>query len=136
MAISAMGIAPVSTQASTTSLVQMQDFLKIMVTELNYQDPLEPMNNQEFLGQMAQFSTLDQIQRLNTAIQNLSSIQAASQGLTLLGKSVTASGSSGNFSGTVSQLTFTSSGEPNLTITGSDGTVYQNIALNTIQSVK
>lgn len=44
-------------------------FLKLMITQLQYQDPLEPMDNQESIAQMAQFSALEQMQNLNNNMQ-------------------------------------------------------------------
>lgn len=44
-------------------------FLKLMITQLRYQDPLEPMDNQESIAQMAQFSALEQMQNLNANMQ-------------------------------------------------------------------
>lgn len=44
-------------------------FLKILVTQLKYQNPLQPTNDTEFIGQMAQFSTLEQAQNTNKAIR-------------------------------------------------------------------
>ncbi|MGE5591737.1 MAG: flagellar hook assembly protein FlgD [Bacillota bacterium] len=40
-------------------------FLKLLVTQMQYQDPLNPMDNQQFMAQMAQFSALEQMQNLN-----------------------------------------------------------------------
>ncbi len=48
------------------------DFLKLMVAQFRNQDPFEPMDNGEFLGQLAQFGTVDGIGKLNGAFQALS----------------------------------------------------------------
>ncbi|MCG8402501.1 MAG: flagellar biosynthesis protein FlgD, partial [Firmicutes bacterium] len=59
------------------------DFLNLLVTQLQYQDPLQPMKDTEFISQMAQFSSLEQMQNLN---QSASTTQAVS----LIGKNVVA----------------------------------------------
>lgn len=54
------------TTASTSGNEMGKDaFLNLLVTQLQYQDPLEPTNDKEFLAQMAQFSALEQMQNLN-----------------------------------------------------------------------
>lgn len=58
-------------------------FLKLLVTQMQYQDPLNPTNDKEFLAQMAQFSSLEQMQNLNQSA-------SMSQGYSLLGKEVQA----------------------------------------------
>ncbi len=56
------------TQASTSGNDMGKDaFLNLLVTQLQYQDPLEPTNDKEFLAQMAQFSALEQMQNLNSS---------------------------------------------------------------------
>ncbi|MDE5779556.1 MAG: hypothetical protein K2I10_13815 [Lachnospiraceae bacterium] len=45
-------------------------FLKLLVTQMQYQDPLEPTSNTEYMSQMAQFSSVEQMQNLNTLFTN------------------------------------------------------------------
>lgn len=58
-------------------------FLNLLVTQMRYQDPLNPTSDKDFLAQMAQFSSLEQMQNLNASSQ-------MSQGYSLIGKVVTA----------------------------------------------
>ena len=48
------------------------DFIKLMTTQLQQQDPFEPMDNKEMLAQMAQFSSLAGIDGVNTTLQQIS----------------------------------------------------------------
>ena len=59
-------------------------FLKILVKQLEHQDPLNPMNDREFIAQMAQFSSLEQMQNVAESVQSMKSFQANS----LVGKYV------------------------------------------------
>jgi flagellar basal-body rod modification protein FlgD len=47
------------------------DFLKLMITQMQHQDPLDPMDNTEQIAQQAQFTTLEQMQNLNSSMQTL-----------------------------------------------------------------
>ncbi len=72
------------------------DFLKLLVTQLKYQDPTDPLKNQEFVTQTAQFSSLEQMQAVNQSMQSLLELQKSSNrasALSLMGKQVTAGSS-------------------------------------------
>lgn len=61
------GVKDTATKESAT--MGKDAFLNLLVTQLKYQNPLEPTNDKEFLAQMAQFSSLEQMQNLNTSFQ-------------------------------------------------------------------
>ncbi len=67
------------------------DFLNLFVTQLQNQDPLQPMDNTQFLSQMAQFSSLEQMQNIAGAMELLTLSQSAatnSQMISLIGKRI------------------------------------------------
>ncbi|UPA17790.1 flagellar hook assembly protein FlgD [Borrelia puertoricensis] len=64
------------------------DFLKLLVTQLKYQDPTDPMKDKEFISQMAQFSALEQMTNMSKSFERLSSVLGINKDLDLLGKIV------------------------------------------------
>jgi flagellar basal-body rod modification protein FlgD len=85
MAVSGIGsntdAAAALASASTSSADTEQRFLKLLVTQLNNQDPLNPLDNAELTSQLAQMSTVSGIERLNTALQSLVAQSGSSQTL-------------------------------------------------------
>ncbi|MBX3625333.1 MAG: flagellar hook capping protein [Rhizobacter sp.] len=127
------------TPAATTSLdangIGMQDFLKILLTQLTYQDPLKPMDNQEFMAQMAQFSALGQTQQLNAKIDALLSTQASLQSVGLIGRTIDFSTESGTLSGSVVSLSLAGD-TPSLTVRTTSGTTLAGVSLSQILAVR
>ena len=64
-------------------------FLKLLVTQLKNQDPMKPMQDTEFIGQMAQFSSLEQMQNMNKLMEAQNNFAQLSQASGLIGKDVT-----------------------------------------------
>jgi flagellar basal-body rod modification protein FlgD len=64
------------------------DFLKILITQLSYQDPTAPMEDKEFIAQLAQFSTLDQMTSMAGDFARLTNMIAGTEAAGALGKSV------------------------------------------------
>ncbi|MEQ8764681.1 MAG: flagellar hook capping FlgD N-terminal domain-containing protein [Planctomycetota bacterium] len=97
MDITNVGNASGSFQSLTgsSSEVGSQDFLRLLITQLQNQSPLEPQNNEEFVSQLAQFSSLESTQALNSRMDLLAQMQQESltlqqlaQGSALIGKKI------------------------------------------------
>lgn len=63
-------------------------FLTLLVTQMQYQDPLEPVKQENFLAQLAQFATLESVESLNSNFEQMLKLQELTQGSNLIGKSV------------------------------------------------
>lgn len=70
-------------QATGGQALGQDAFLKLLITQLTNQDPLQPQDDQQFLAQLAQFSTVEGINNLNTS-------QSHTQGADMLGKTISA----------------------------------------------
>ena len=102
--MSTIGAVGTTSSSLSSSNIGMQDFLNILLTQLTYQDPLKPMDNKEFMAQLAQFTTLGQTQELNTKIDALLSTQASMQSIGLIGRTVQVNTDAGTQTGTVFRL--------------------------------
>lgn len=112
-----------------TSKVGQDQFLQLLVAQMKSQNPMEPTSNQEFLGQLAQFSTLSGIETLNANFSDLLSLQQISEGSNLIGKQVAYSNSSNQtVTGTVQSVTV-SDGAVQLQIGGN------SVALNKVVGI-
>ena len=64
------------------------DFLKLLITQLQHQDPTAPVDDKEFIAQMAQFSSLEQITTMSASFQRLSGLLVSGEASQVLGKTV------------------------------------------------
>ena len=80
---------PASSDAAPTDKTQQlgkQDFLKLLMAQLQNQDPLKPMDDTQMIAQMAQFSALEATQQLQQTIQQSNNVQTIFQAGALIGK--------------------------------------------------
>ena len=137
MTVEALG--NINTAATTTvpqTVVNQDDFLKILLTQLQFQDPLKPLDNQEFIAQLAQFTNLEQTRELDDNVSTLLSIQSVSQSIGLIGKTVDVAAQDGSkATGTVTTLGF-NAGQPRLTVRTSDGAFITDVSLDQVSLVR
>jgi flagellar basal-body rod modification protein FlgD len=124
-----------SPQAAQSSNIGIEDFLKILTSQLNNQDPLKPVDNQEFVAQIAQFATLEQSRQLNAKIDSLLSVQSSTQSIGLLGRSVDFSQNGLRLSGRVTGLAL-ASGQPLLSITTTTGSLSEDVSLSQLITIR
>lgn len=76
------------TDAIQSTELDQTNYLKLFMQELTYQDPLQPLDNREFMSQMAQMSSLQEARTTNKNLVKLLAMTSGTQCLSLLGKSV------------------------------------------------
>lgn len=79
-----------STAKTRSSALGKDEFLKLLMAQLQNQDPLKPADQQDFINQLAQFSQMEQTINLNKSITNMLNFTSFAQGASLIGKTVTA----------------------------------------------
>ena len=116
----------ISLQKSETdrNILGKDDFLKLLITQLRYQDPTNPVDDKEFIAQMAQFSSLEQMQNLNKLAQEYVGTQQAmtmfAQATNLIGLQVKVDKGDGTVDeGTVEAVRFSTAG-PVIMVNGKD----------------
>jgi flagellar basal-body rod modification protein FlgD len=129
--------APTVADTSTPrdpSILGKDDFLKLLIGQMQNQDPLNPTDGAEYMGQMTQFSILEQITNLGQTTSAAASNEYDQNAIALIGKEITylRAGADGRLttqSGRVESVKFTSSG-PQLAVTGEDDPVMPVSVLN------
>lgn len=136
MEVDSVGLnqAPGSGDLSRLSLNQ-EDFLKLLLAQLSFQDPLKPMDNQEFIAQMAQFSSLDQTRQSNEKFDSLLLLQSANQSIGLLNKSVEIETEKGTVKGEIVAIRF-NRGIPMASIKKEIGGFITDVNLSQIKLIR
>ncbi len=108
-----------TTSSSSSSSVSSEAFLNLLCMQLQYQDPTNPMDNNEMLAQEAQFVTLEQMEKLASSFSEFSSMYQANS---LIGQKVEVSSNSGNsIVGTVEYVDYSDSEGASISV---NGTLY------------
>jgi flagellar basal-body rod modification protein FlgD len=132
--IGAIG-APSTEQTATNAFgLAFEDLLRIVLTQLTYQDPLKPMESFEFVSQLAQFSQIQQTQTMSDRILGILQAQATNQATSVLGRIVDIPAGPATISGRVESISFLT-GEPRLTIETADGRTISNLALSSVSRI-
>lgn len=140
----APGIAAANQTTSTPSTPQtatdafglsFDSLLKIILTQLTYQDPLKPMENFEFVSQLAQFSQIQQGQTMAERLQQLVSAQSAVQATSLLGRTVDIDAGAAAITGKVTAVSF-STGDAKITIETAQGQTISNLSLTSVSQIR
>jgi flagellar basal-body rod modification protein FlgD len=135
---------PVSADAGTTGTqgaatsafgLSFDSLLKIILTQLTYQDPLKPMDNFEFVSQLAQFSQIQLGQTTNDKLATLVTAQGTAQAASLLGRTVDIPSGSTVISGKVTAISF-ANGDPQLTITTGDQQTISGLSLANVSQIR
>jgi flagellar basal-body rod modification protein FlgD len=127
-----MAISPVSTTVASgkdpitglsmsssagKQMLGADDFMKLLTTQLTSQDPMNPMKDTEFISQMANFTSLEQMRTLSKSFETFTSDQKMSAAPAFLGRNVTVKDATGDVTGLVDSITL-KNGKPAIVING------------------
>jgi flagellar basal-body rod modification protein FlgD len=134
MAIDAIGVVPAASTTAQANGIRQEDFLRILLTQLRFQDPLEPVDNREFIAQLAQFSALEVNRQQSDKIDTLLTMENANQALALIGKNVEVRRSEAAGVGEVTAVSF-ATGEPRLSVR-TPATTLVDVGLSSVLLVR
>ncbi|WP_250516344.1 flagellar hook capping FlgD N-terminal domain-containing protein [Caballeronia sp. INDeC2] len=138
MAISSIGSTPnvgTANRKMESMGLDLQSLLKIILTQLTYQDPLKPVDNFEFVSQLAQFTSMEQSRQMTDKLDSLLSLQSSNQTVGLLGRTVDVTTDTSTVSGVVKSVSLQGA-QPQLTIETADGQFLTNATLSQIAAVR
>src|SRR5437879_2285232 len=107
-----------SAAPTSGSSAQALDFMKLLMTQMRNQKPMDPQKGTDFMSQIAQFTQLDAINQLNQNFSNMLALQGLTQRAGLIGKTVTYTNSTGGTARGVVGSVAIASGKAQLMISG------------------
>jgi flagellar basal-body rod modification protein FlgD len=128
-------VPPVTNTGGQAARLNQQDFLRILLTQLNSQNPLKPMDNTAFVAQLAQFTQLQQTQEMSASVNQLLAVQTATQSIGLLGRTVGVLNGATLSSGQVIDISVIGN-EPLLTVKPPTGPNLTGVALKQVFDIK
>lgn len=138
MSVDAIGstLATQDPSLPANSNINEQDFIKLFVSELQFQDPMQPVDNGQFLTELAQFVGIEEQQETVRGVNNLLTLDSTDSALGLLNHTVEFGGAPGSASstGTVAAVQFDQNGAT-LSIQTSGGNVVTGIRLSQINQI-
>ncbi len=124
--------------SSSTSASSKDQFFKLLVTQLQYQDPLNPVENTEFTAQLAQFTTLELMENQNNTMEEILQLQGSMnnmQTLSFIGKQVSGTGNIVNYTGEEVTLNFEledSASDVTISIYTDEGTLVRTLEMSDV----
>ncbi|WP_109807742.1 flagellar hook capping FlgD N-terminal domain-containing protein [Sphingosinithalassobacter portus] len=115
--------------------LSFESLLKIILTELTYQDPLKPMDNYEFVSQLGQFSQIQQGETMTDRLTRIAESQAGFQATSILGRVVDVPAGATVLTGTVTAVAF-KDGVPLLTIETENDQTISAVSIDNISQVR
>jgi flagellar basal-body rod modification protein FlgD len=116
--------------AADKAMLGKDDFLKLLVTQLQHQDPMNPVDDKDFMGQMAQFTSVEQLTNMASSIKLMNTASQSTQSIALIGKTVSWKKEDGTSGEGVAQSVSFADGKISITVGDAQ------IAPNEIESVK
>ena len=131
----AQGAAASAGGATSAFGLSFDALLKIVLTQLTYQDPLKPMDNFQFVSQLAQFSQIQQSQQMIDSLGALVAAQTTGQAAGLLGREVDVATAQGDISGTVTAAAF-AGGTATITVETAQGQTISGLSLGNVSQIR
>jgi flagellar basal-body rod modification protein FlgD len=134
-----MAVSPVGSDllaANATAGLKLDDLLQVLLTELTHQDPFKPVDNKDFMAQIAQFASLDSSRQLNDNLVQLLTVQALNQSVGLIGRTVSADLGNGQIVNGIVRSVDLQTGIPRVVIENEQGAQIANVTLGQLTTIR